>query len=409
MQLSVSSIVLAAKQHEIEELRRLGARSELVAVIGHLVHALQQERGATSIFLASQGGQFADTRQAAVAESLAVEQRLRTSLAAQLQSAAHSARFLSLMAWALLGLDGLPALRANIDRRSVPAREAIDSYCRIIGGLIALVFEVADSAVDPGISRLLVALFNLVQGKEQAGQERALGGLCIASGQVDAADRDRMTDLIESQERSFQLFAEFADAELAARWQAAQDAPFAAQLERLRRVLHSTRPATALDANLNEKWFDACSTRLVEVWALQCLLVDALKARCAALVAEAQQALTDAEGLLRTLRDNPPAARLDDSALAGSEGSQALVQVLKAQAERLAGMEADLDTARRVLDERKLIERAKGILMERFQISEDEAHVMMRKASMDQNRKLVDVAQAALSLPAFLAPTRSGK
>ncbi|MEC5398944.1 nitrate- and nitrite sensing domain-containing protein [Uliginosibacterium sp. H1] len=408
MQLSVSSIVLAAKQHEIEELRRLGARSELVAVIGHMVHVLQLERGATSIFLASQGGHFADTRQAALTESQAVEQRLRTGLAAQLQSAAHSARFLSLMAWALLGLDGLPALRASIDRRAIPAREAIDSYGRIIAGLVALVFEVADSAVDPGISRLLVALFNLVQGKEQAGQERALGGLCFASGQVDAADRDRMTDLIESQERSFQLFAEFADEALAARWQAAQDAPFAAQLERLRRVLHSTR-ATTLDAAHNEKWFDVCSARLVEVWSLQCLLVEALQGRCAALVAQAQQALTDAEGLLRTLRDNPPAARLDDNAMTGAEGSQALVQVLKAQAERLAGMEADLDTARRVLDERKLIERAKGILMERFQISEDEAHVMMRKASMDQNRKLVEVAQAALSLPAFLVPPRPGK
>ncbi len=64
MPLSVSSLVLRAKQLELEGIRRLAGRIELVDVIGQLIHALQRERGATSIYLASAGQRFTSGRQA---------------------------------------------------------------------------------------------------------------------------------------------------------------------------------------------------------------------------------------------------------------------------------------------------------------------------------------------------------
>jgi len=75
MALTVSDIVLAAKQLEIEELKRLQSRSHLVGVISHLIHALQAERGASSIYLASSGKRFGETRRKLIGESQAVERR----------------------------------------------------------------------------------------------------------------------------------------------------------------------------------------------------------------------------------------------------------------------------------------------------------------------------------------------
>lgn len=49
--------------------------------------------------------------------------------------------------------------------------------------------EAADVAADPAVSRLLVALFNLMQGKEFAGQERADGGRQGDKRRVGAARR----------------------------------------------------------------------------------------------------------------------------------------------------------------------------------------------------------------------------
>jgi hypothetical protein len=414
MQLSASALLLVAKQHEIEELRRLAANAQLVGVIGRLVHALQTERGATSIFLGSQGERFEATRTTLVAQSQAVEQGLRARFTDELLAPAGTAKLFTLMAWALVGLDELPVLRERIVQHHIPGGEAVQAFSRLIGGLVSLIFEVADAALDPGISRLLVALFNLVQGKELAGQERALGGLCFGAKAIDTADQDSLTYLIDAQERCFQLFAEFADEALVAQWNALQDAPVVAQIERLRRTLFSLRPGAALDDTLNQKWFDRCSERLDAIWSLQSALVDTLQARCATLIGEAERSLQDVEGLLSQLREHPPAGAesVDGSALptlqhhTASSSSQSLVQVLRAQSDRLTGMQSDLDAAKRALNERKLIERAKGVLMERFQISEEAAHVMMRKASMDQNLRLVDIAQAGLSLPAFLPPAR---
>ena len=78
---------------------------------------------------------------------------------------------------------------------------------------------------------------------------------------------------------------------------------------------------------------------------------------------------------------------------------QALVDLLQAQSARLASMEVELDTARRALHERKVIERAKGALMSRLGLSEEAAFRALQKSSMDHNRRLLDVAEATLSLP----------
>lgn len=48
------------------------------------------------------------------------------------------------------------------------------------------------------------------------------------------------------------------------------------------------------------------------------------------------------------------------------------------------------------LDERKVIERAKGTLMTRYGLSEEEAFRRLRRAAMDSRRPMVDVARALL-------------
>lgn len=57
-------------------------------------------------------------------------------------------------------------------------------------------------------------------------------------------------------------------------------------------------------------------------------------------------------------------------------------------------MRVELAETRRALEERKVIDRAKGLLMRARGIGEEEAYALLRKAAMDQGRKLADVAQA---------------
>src|SRR5574337_165927 len=51
---------------------------------------------------------------------------------------------------------------------------------------------------------------------------------------------------------------------------------------------------------------------------------------------------------------------------------------------------------KRILEDRKLIERAKGILMERERISEQQAFARIQKTSMNMRRSMAEIAQAIL-------------
>ena len=62
----------------------------------------------------------------------------------------------------------------------------------------------------------------------------------------------------------------------------------------------------------------------------------------------------------------------------------------------------ELARARAALDERKLVERAKGILMKERSISEEAAYVLLRKAAMNEGRRIVDVAQSLVTAAGLL-------
>ena len=66
-------------------------------------------------------------------------------------------------------------------------------------------------------------------------------------------------------------------------------------------------------------------------------------------------------------------------------------------------MRAELAATKRALEERKVIDRAKGILMKARGIDEDEAYALLRKTAMDQGRKLVDVAAALVTAAGLLS------
>lgn len=416
--LSVSNLVLRSKQLEIDAVRHLASRAELVDVIGQLIQGLQRERGVSGAYLASKAQRFADVRLRVIEEVAPLEVRLRDVFAQHIEPGqGATAKALSLMAWALLGLESLPALRIQIERQAMSAHDSVAAYSHLIAGLIELVFHVADAAGLPSVSRMLVALLHLVQAEEEAGQERALGALLYASGSSNEAHQQRVIHLIDAQERSLRVFAEFAEPALRARWEQQQLVPGMAQLERLRRALCVARPGASLDSDLSDTWFDVCSERINALWHLQVDLVKRLREDCEARILEAQQDLQDSKGLLRGLRDNPPQrthavdrffdmaqvpSTLPEPVGGGHTGEAAsLVDLLQTQSARMASMEAELEVARRTLNERKVIERAKGVLMARLGMNEEVAFRALQKTSMDQNRRLLEVAEATLSLPDF--------
>lgn len=60
-------------------------------------------------------------------------------------------------------------------------------------------------------------------------------------------------------------------------------------------------------------------------------------------------------------------------------------------------MQAERDQAKTALEERKVIDRAKGILMQAKNLTEDEAYALLRKTAMNEKRKIAEIAQSVIT------------
>lgn len=405
---SGSIFLLAARQCEIADLEELARTGELVAAIGRFVHALQRERGLTNVFLGSQGRRFGEQRVAQLAACAAAEKevrRLLDALAPGQGRPRNGARLFSRVALVLHGLDALPALRGQVGARAIPAREATAAFTRLVGGLLAVVFEAADSASDPQVSRALVALFHFMQGKEFAGQERALGSNLFAAGAIDVAGQQQWRHLVDVQQGCMAVFTELAGPEVLRSEQASRDPAVSAEVERLRRVGCTAAPGP-LDGELGPQWYDWATRRIDGMQRVEEALAAHLRHLCEARIAQARAELSDQQALLEALAREAAAAGTDGTLPLGPPLERSLLALVQEQARRLQAMGDELDAVRASLNERKVVERAKGLLMAHRQMSEGEAYKALRQMAMNQNRRLVDVAQAVLSLAEVLPAER---
>lgn len=64
----------------------------------------------------------------------------------------------------------------------------------------------------------------------------------------------------------------------------------------------------------------------------------------------------------------------------------------------------ELEETRSELENRKVIDRAKGLLMRSRGLSEDEAYALLRRTAMNQNRKIVEIAQNLVTAASLLDP-----
>lgn len=60
-------------------------------------------------------------------------------------------------------------------------------------------------------------------------------------------------------------------------------------------------------------------------------------------------------------------------------------------------MRSELAATKAALEERKIVDRAKGFVMRAKGIGEDEAYALLRKTAMDQGKRLSDIAQAIVT------------
>lgn len=411
----------AAQICRVRDLNQLLVFSDLIKEMGDLIHVLQKERGASAGFLASSGAQFADRLAERTAESLKIEGAVRTRLHhidEQIDRISSGARFFTRIAQGYETFDALAKTRTQVQTLMIAPQDAVKAFTDAITSLLTIIFEAADIAANPQISQAMVALVNFIQGKEFAGQERATGSAGFSRGYFEGGELRRLHNLIEAQEHAFRVFKEFAAPQHAVALQNVGLSADAAEIDRLRKLAFAGGQLGDLQSITGQMWFEQCTQRIDAMKVIEDQLTVDLKTLCAARLAEASQgadAALKAGGesapMALLICDPNPAMRevgLDPGpglhAMSAIEPRmmRSMLDVMQAQSRRLHDVSAELESARNALSERKVVERAKAILMGARQLSEQDAYALMRKTAMNQHKRIYEVAEAIISMADIL-------
>jgi response regulator NasT len=65
-------------------------------------------------------------------------------------------------------------------------------------------------------------------------------------------------------------------------------------------------------------------------------------------------------------------------------------------------LQDELDRTKTALEERKVIDRAKGILMRAKNLTEEAAYTLLRKTAMNEKKKIVEIAQSVITAAEML-------
>jgi methyl-accepting chemotaxis protein len=258
----------------------------LAPAISGLVHELQKERGTSAGFLGSKDGAFTADLAARRAETDTALSIWRAALDRP-SGRLDFPGFVRPFDASTKALADLAAVRASVDGRSRPLAEITGWYSRTIADLLAMVESVVTITDDGRVVRALTAYGALLEEKERAGQERAMGANGFGAGAFAAPVRLAFVRLGAMQETHEATFRRYADPQQVAAFDAALAGPVGAEVDRMRRVVFETPVDGRIAGVEGPQWFAAATARIDAMKSVEDALAGAIVAEAEAIAGRA--------------------------------------------------------------------------------------------------------------------------
>lgn len=180
------------------EAGRIRGMVEFAAVVNSLVHAIQTERAMSTAVIGSRRGEFDQALKARQLETDLVRTRFVQALK-ELEVARLGDDLEMQAALARQVVDRIDVWRSVVEQHGITAPMLIESYAAVVADLMRVVQEMLVLKNQPDLVRALSAYSRLMQAKEFAGMERALGVAGFGGGGFDRGTVKRMVELIDRQ------------------------------------------------------------------------------------------------------------------------------------------------------------------------------------------------------------------
>ena len=243
------------------EMGRLNQTAHAVAGISSLIHHLQRERGAAAVFVGSKGAQMRE--QLAAERKQTDESRAAASpLFSDLGTMTASGDFKAALASSIGAVGQLDGKRTETDALSISAPDSNAYFTETVAKLLAVTGEIAKISSNAATSTAISAYVNFMQGKERAGQERAVGAARVSLGKFDLPSYVRILGLRAAQDAYFSAFSASAGADQLALFQRINAEGPAKTVAAMREIIAAGGLSGDMQGLDGKSWFEATTARI---------------------------------------------------------------------------------------------------------------------------------------------------
>ena len=242
------------------EMTKLSQMAQGVTKISLLVHHLQRERGASAVFVGSKGAQL--RAELPAQRKLTDEQRsAAAAFLSEIRVTASTDDFKDAVAKSVAAVALLDDTRKNIDEFKISAKESNTYFTETVAKLLAVAGEIAK--VSSGeTSTAIGAYVSFMQGKEHAGQERAVGAAGISQGKFDLPGYVRVIGLRAAQETDFSAFSSAATPAQRSFFRQTMSAPVVDTVAKMRELIAAGGLTGDMQDLDGKAWYEATTARI---------------------------------------------------------------------------------------------------------------------------------------------------
>lgn len=245
----------AARMGRIAELTQFGRNLSAV------IHELQRERGNTAGFIGSSGGTvFAGRLESQRSRTDVVVEQYFTALESH-DVSQFSEGYAREIANVSAQLRDIETHRRAVDTLDITLGQGVAPYTQKINIILGAFVEEVHESDDAGLTEGMISLLNLMQAKENAGIERAIGANSLGSGAVNRQNHERLFELQAAQEAFIHEFEAVMGAQWTERFRTTI-APTQADVDAYRTLLADGGYGAAVPQGQGGDWFDASTRRI---------------------------------------------------------------------------------------------------------------------------------------------------
>ncbi|MEM8876634.1 MAG: nitrate- and nitrite sensing domain-containing protein [Pseudomonadota bacterium] len=261
----ISALLITGRWQQASLYEVLLPAAEVSQAASELVHELQKERGTTVGLIASNGAQSfrqaVDDQRKLTDEALA---QYRGQVSAT-QISAVIPRLADRIETIEAALGQLADHRTQVDAGTVTVGQNVAYYTNIVDRQIGLITKAASLSPTPEMVQKMGVFAIMVEAKEHAGLERAIGAALLARIEKGEFSFDRYRayfDRLANERRTLARFRSYATAEQVEWFDSTVQGPEAEQVEKWRQTIVSL-PETRNNGGIQSAaWFQAATARI---------------------------------------------------------------------------------------------------------------------------------------------------